>query len=318
MESQVLPGTFRLVTIRDAAKSSTLSRGFSGLSYLRCIGAIVRDSPDVLVVSLWRAYLVGLLVKIIRPNVKLVTFIHLPKSVHWIDLLFTIISSAVSSATWADSQRTASLRYTFSFKSKPRALSFVTKKIESNPFETIKPIFIFWGRLHRQKNLKRALVFFRVFIDLFPSDTAHFYIVGPNDGEQERLTDAIKTLRLDGRVTLAGPMEFREIQKFASKASFYLQTSDTEGMAMSVVEAMQLGLVPVVTPVGEIENYAENGRNSIWLRDNTETAKAVNFLLQNESAYCQIRTAAIETWEDVELFPDSFVASCRALFKEMQ
>ena len=44
------------------------------------------------------------------------------------------------------------------------------------------------------------------------------------------------------------------IKKLAN-ASFYLQTSKFEGFAMSVVESMMMGLVPVVTPVGEIGRY---------------------------------------------------------------
>ncbi len=35
-------------------------------------------------------------------------------------------------------------------------------------------------------------------------------------------------------------------------------------MAISVIEAMQAGLVPIVTPVGEITGYCSDGVNSVF------------------------------------------------------
>lgn len=314
VESGVLPGIFHLATIREATKHPSLSSGFSGLSYFRCIGTILRNSPDFLVVSLWRAYFVGLLVKLIRPKVKLVIFLHLPKSAHWVDFLLTILASAVSFAVWADSQKTADKRFLAPFKDQRRVLSFVTAQIEANPIGLVEPKFIFWGRLHPQKNLQRALIFFRGFINSYSSDLAHFYIIGPDGGDQERIVNTIENLGLEKSVTLTGPMDFHSIRKLAQKACFYLQTSETEGMAMSVVEAMQLGLVPVVTPVGEIENYTVDGINSILFGDDIDVTNAIISLLRDESDYRKIRSSAIRTWENVERYPDSFAASCEELF----
>ena len=52
-------------------------------------------------------------------------------------------------------------------------------------------------------------------------------------------------------------MKFSEIKKYANKASFFVQLSSYEGMSMSVSESMQLGLIPIVTNVGEIKIYCK-------------------------------------------------------------
>ena len=48
-------------------------------------------------------------------------------------------------------------------------------------------------------------------------------------------------------VKIYSEMSFDEIKKYAKKSSFFIQSSIAEGMAMSVLESMQLGLVPIVT-----------------------------------------------------------------------
>ena len=58
------------------------------------------------------------------------------------------------------------------------------------------------------------------------------------------------------------------IRKYAKNASFFIQLSSYEGMAMSVSESMQLGLIPIVTNVGQIKIYCKNLFNSLTYHDN--------------------------------------------------
>ena len=46
-------------------------------------------------------------------------------------------------------------------------------------------------------------------------------------------------------------------------------------MAFSVVEAMQLGLVPVVTAVGEIRAYCHNGQNAVRIETDEQAVEDV-------------------------------------------
>ena len=46
---------------------------------------IIKLQPDLIIVSLWKSCLSAILIKLFRPNTKIILFIHLPNSVHLID-----------------------------------------------------------------------------------------------------------------------------------------------------------------------------------------------------------------------------------------
>lgn len=83
---------------------------------------------------------------------------------------------------------------------------------------------------------------------------------------------------------------------------------------MSVVEAMQLGLVPVVTPVGEIANYCRHMENGIIHDDLASTAAAIEAVVADPERYAAMSRAAIETWRDAPLYADDFAAAADELF----
>ena len=56
---------------------------------LESFKSVIDDNPDILIVSLWRAALVGILVKIFKPKIKVVLFIHSEKDTHFFDFLIT-------------------------------------------------------------------------------------------------------------------------------------------------------------------------------------------------------------------------------------
>ena len=80
---------------------------------------------------------------------------------------------------------------------------------------------------------------------------------------------------------------------------------------MSVVEAMQLGLVPVVTPAGEIIRYAQNGENAILITSEEQAVADVGLLLGDQRKFWAIRERAIETWKDAPLYRESIIEASR-------
>ena len=50
------------------------------------------SNPDILIVSLWRSALVGIFVKIFRPKIKVILFIHSEKDTHFFDFIVTRIA----------------------------------------------------------------------------------------------------------------------------------------------------------------------------------------------------------------------------------
>ena len=177
----------------------------------------------------------------------------------------------------------------------------------------VRPIFIFWGRIHAQKGLPRALKLFALVRDIVNS--AQFIVIGPDGGELALVQQLSRDLGVEEAVKFLGPMDFDNIMLHALNASFYLQTSELEGMAMSVVEAMQLGLVPVVTPAGEIANYCRHGTNAIIVDDDEEALKVILTLLRNEKKYENIRSNAIATWLKYPLYKDCVLQACRDILR---
>jgi glycosyltransferase involved in cell wall biosynthesis len=273
---------------------------------------IARLKPDVVIASLWRSVIAALLIKTMRPRVKLVTMIHFPKNVHWIDAIVHRIAFRLSAEIWADSQATLKERIPPNTSAHRRTISFLVDRDEPHPRSEPRPTFIFWGRLHSQKGLVRALQLFKLVQEQIPN--AIFWILGPDGGDLSGLKILASRLHLDANVHFLGPATREEIRRYARDATFYLQTSRAEGMGLSVVEAMQVGLVPVVTAVGEISSYAVDGQNSIIVGDSLNAAASrLLALLGDAENVHRLRDAAISTWVNKPLYRDDVIAACEIL-----
>lgn len=274
---------------------------------------IINGKTDLLIVSLWRSAIVGILTKILRPKIKLVVFIHLATDVHWLDYIFNRLAIQLATEVWADSNASLNERFPKLDPSKCRVISFVTHRLDVLPPRSVSPRFIFWGRINLQKGLDRAL---RIFSELHKHrPDARFWIIGPDGGQLRQIQQLSESLALNDAVCFLGAMNMDEISVYARNASFYLQTSLTEGMAMSVVEAMQLGLVPVVTSVGEITAYCRHHNNALLVESDQGVVDEIIMLLSNEEKYQLLRKKAIATWKDHLLYSESVLDSCNHLLK---
>lgn len=265
--------------------------------------------PDLLIVSLWRAGIVGILVKLLHPRMELVLMLHSTNHAHWVDRLVTNVAGILADEVWGDSGQTLNTRIRISPHKTRRVISFVTRRLASAVDRPLRASFVFWGRLSAIKGLDRAISIFarvaRVYSD------ARFVIIGPDGGALHQLQELVVRLGLSDHVQFRGEMTMDAIVSESAQASFYLQASTYEGMAMSVVEAMQLGLVPVVTPVGEIRNYCRDGENGVLIRSEDQAANDVLNLLQAPDRYNALRRSAAEAWTARMLYRDSMLAACR-------
>jgi glycosyltransferase involved in cell wall biosynthesis len=285
---------------------------FSPLPILGAIRWIVAKPPDVLIASLWRACIVGVCAKLLRPRLKLVLFLHYPADVHWVDNVITRLAGFLADFVWADSLATLARRLPNLPPAKGRVISFVTARIAENHARPVRPVFVFWGRIHLQKGLERALAIFAAVREHYP--TARFIVIGPDGGDLARVEKLASDLDLTGAVQFLGGVDFSTIAQQASSAGFYLQTSSLEGMAMSVVEAMQLGLVPVVTPVGEIAQYCQHGLNALIVESNAAAVDEIVALLKDDQRYQRLRKNAVDTWAEKPLYAESVLQACRDIF----
>ena len=302
---------FKVYFIKISKNENSLISIFKSIKYL------FKNKPDIILTSLWKSSLLSLIYKFFNQKVKLILFFHATKNIHLIDELVTNLTAFLSFEIWADSNTTLSERinnlYYFKYfekkffkKTKKRVISLVKEKIIPLPEQPCKSEFIYWGRLCPNKNIDKAIKFFSKIQRLEPDST--FIIIGPDDGAKELLHLIVRKMDLVENVFIYDFMHFNEIKKYAQKASFFIQLSSYEGMAMSVSESMQLGLIPIVTNVGEIKIYCQNMINSLIFDDNEEEIiNNILKLISSRSYYKKIRRKSINTWVNSLSYKDDLI-----------
>jgi glycosyltransferase involved in cell wall biosynthesis len=284
-------------------------------SHFRALKRVVAAKPDVLVCSLWRSLPAGFGVKLYRPQTKLVFFLHSATTTHIFDRWFSKLILPFCDACWGDSEATLRARVGSQEGMRKRVVSFV---IESSP-KILKhsvhgPKFVFWGRLHQMKRLDKAINLIKLLVA--SGCEAKYEVWGPDGGEYSSLKHQIEEQGLLQAVHLRGPAHHSDLTEIATQNTFYLQLSSDEGMGMSVVEAMQRGLVPVVTPVGEIGSYCKAGENSIIVKDVDDLAAVASEILSliNDESKCrQYQVAAYRYWNNQILYREDFYKAASEL-----
>ena len=306
------PIDFKVVYIyRNLQNQKDITATYNPWSLLTAVWRIRAESPDVLIVSLWRSSFVGLLVKLLCPRIKLVTFIHLERDVHFLDYLSTRASLLFSVRIWADSEATIKGRLSAAQIKRSQSISFVTRHFEALPLKKVAPVFVFWGRINQQKGLDRSIRIFSRIHEIYPE--SRYLIIGPDGGALSEIKKLCMEFGVVDSVTFLGAALHEQIVQYASEASFYLQTSLTEGMAMSVVESMQLRLLPVVTPVGEIASYCQHNRNAVIVDSDEAAVEFISALLQSDERYQAMCNMAIQTWKGKPLYRESILDACKKI-----
>ena len=86
---------------------------------------------------------------------------------------------------------------------------------------------------------------------------------------------------------------------------------------MAVVEGMQLGLVPVVTPVGEMPRYCRPGYNAVVvdINDFCAAADELAAIIGSPADYRRLDENAGKHWNEAALYSDDVCAAARALLR---
>jgi glycosyltransferase involved in cell wall biosynthesis len=278
-------------------------------AYWKAVLRLYRNPPDLLVASLWRSALILIVLKMLRPHAKVVILLHSANDTHLFDKVSNRLAMYLSNAIWTDSSITLQKRVPRQLQSKSSKLSFLLKPRSLPEQRDPAPKFIFWGRLNKHKGLDRALELFSHIVRA--RSDAQFTIIGPDGGLESQLRTKVFDLGLSDCVVFKGPLHHEEIAEQALLASFYIQTSLVEGMAMAVVEAMQAGLVPVVTPIGEIANYCDDGENAVFVHDDGAAVETILGLLSDADRYRQMSYCAADYWQASSLYRNDFLGAAK-------
>ncbi len=285
------------------------TRKVSSLLILACaLRELLLYRPNVLVVSLWRASLVGIIYKILIPRVKLVPMIHSTRYAHVVDKFITSSAIRLATRVWFDSRASCRWLQGEVPPARQRVISFFIPVASSVPASRGVSDFVYWGRLSPVKNVPAAVEFFEKVWQAQPG--ARFFIYGPDDGDLYRVQERVAMSVCRDHIFLCGEKPPGAFPEALRGCSFFLMLSNAEGMAVSVVEAMQLGLVPVVSPRGEIPSYCRSGFNAVICTDTELAISEVLGLIVDRSKYNFLSGNAVQRWVNIPSYSDDFVLAC--------
>jgi glycosyltransferase involved in cell wall biosynthesis len=303
---------FRVQVMFPGEMNKSLRRkSLNPFAFIKATLRLANQAPDLVIVSLWRAAVVGILFKLVQPKTKLVVFLHCALRVHLMDFWVTAIAIRIASEIWSDSAATIEATAPVFLRSRCKTVSYIPRSFEPVTSLTPTSTFIFWGRLAKQKNLQRAIRIFATVHERFPA--ARFTIIGPDGGEGHALKSLCRTLGVHDAVNFLGPKSNGELPEFARRASFFLLTSDFEGMGLAVVEAMQMGLVPIVTQVGEVARFCKDGINAIVIDRENRAIEMTFGAIEGRDLFVSLRARAISTWSGNPTYRDSVLGNCARL-----
>jgi glycosyltransferase involved in cell wall biosynthesis len=163
----------------------------------------------------------------------------------------------------------------------------VTGLPRSQPGGHKRPLIVSVGRLKAPKDfstLVRAL-------GNLPPDSFEALIVGEGP-DRDRLEEEIHALGLDNRVRLAG--ERRDVPELLARADVFVLSSASEGMPVSVLEAMAAGLPVVASRVGGVPEQIADGETGLLVEpgDPDELAAALTRLTHDAALRGRLGSAA--------------------------
>lgn len=272
-----------------------------------------RQNPDVVVASLWRSVIAGTLLRLVDRRIVFVVFLHNTRYKNLLDRVATITGMRLADAIFCDSSATLRALVPQQMVSDsyiiPLAAQSDIDRVVYRP-QRQRLNLIFWGRLAPQKRIDRVLRLIAELAGRTCADRVHFTVVGPDAGELRSLRTMATDLGIDNNITWTGPKTWTEIVDLARHAAFFVQLSDFEGLGMAAAEAMRLGLVPVVTPVGQIASFAVDNHNSIHYGDARDTARRIIEIWNDAHRFRELSDAATKQWEAETDFRDAFAQAC--------
>ncbi|UCJ06329.1 glycosyltransferase family 4 protein [Chitinophaga pendula] len=233
----------------------------------RVLSFALKFRPEILICSLWRSSLMGTFIKRFMPRTHFISFIHNTFFFHKLDAFFTKSAIRAADSIFVDAISTADfVKNIHQVEAPVCVISFL--KTSTGSYQRKSPVFaqevkfLSLSRINKVKNIPAAVELIHMLRQ--QGINARFDIYGRDDGDIENVQNTIGRLQLQDVVHIKGEVRPDLANKLFEQYDFFLQLSVVEGMAMSVAEAMQNGLVCIVTPVGEIKNYSRDMESAIW------------------------------------------------------
>ncbi|WP_198010853.1 glycosyltransferase [Kaistia granuli] len=260
-----LIGEEKLVEVTPDARLSLIGmvRGVVALAKM-----IRRIRPQVVILSLKQANIVGRGVLVFHRNVRCVAFEHIARlerhpSVHFYRFLLRALSFRVDEV-WADCPTT--LARTRSHYPWPRQrreavmpLFIASAEAVKGSYRIVEPIrLVMAGRLIRRKRFDVAIDALALLKARGIDARCTIFGTGP---EGPAILARAVAAKVADRLCLAGFVDkwWRE----ALHHDIFLQTSEEEGFCLVAAEAMMVGLPMITTVVGGLNDYSTDDVNAV-------------------------------------------------------
>jgi glycosyltransferase involved in cell wall biosynthesis len=253
--------------IADPSETLTLRSLIKGAQVMR--RELARRKPDVVVLSLKQANIVGRVVLCLFPHVRCVSFEHImryrSRRFQWSYKYVLWLLSFRVDEIWGDCRDTIQATSRYFMPGRRRAshvvpLFCVPEDQEAKTTYAIDGVtrVVLAGRLSPVKNIDKVIEAVHrlrsagrnVRLDVFGEGS-----------EREGLQHRIDTLGLGAHVALLG--FHKDWQAEAIKYDIYVNASDTEGFCIVAAEAMAVGLPVISTNVGGIREYGSDKENML-------------------------------------------------------
>lgn len=138
--------------------------------------------------------------------------------------------------------------------------------------------FTFMGELSQRKGIHDLLKAF----SLSNYQNAQLFVAG--NGDIDDLQSRCRELKIENNVTFLGWINNTEKKKLLAKTDVIILPSYAEGLPMSVLEAMSVGLPVITTPVGSVEDAITDHEHGLLVKpgDIDGIQSAINELISDK------------------------------------
>ena len=162
----------------------------------------------------------------------------------------------------------------------PNGLNVVSNITRWNHENLDKRVILFVARLHPRKLVLDFIEMAKIINRVDKNIT--FKIIGPDAGDLERAIKRVDEYKLQEKVTFKGAMDRSYIYKEFAESSIYVLPSINEPFAMTLLEALQVGIPTIATEKIHNKSIFKNSNSVIIAKPDPESlAESVLYILNN-------------------------------------
>lgn len=171
-------------------------------------------------------------------------------------------------------------------------------------------ILLYVGRLVPEKRVDKMLLIWKKLQRSNLTNGWRFFIVG--DGpERKKIEKIIRTSHLDS-VSLVG---YANPQMYYKRAKIFLMMSKYEGWGMTLCEAMQQGVVPIVIDTfSSVHDIISNNQNGILVQDEKAVSQSISRLMTDSNLLERLSFNAMN--DSKRFLLDNIIPHWESLLKE--